>query len=129
MQAGFRYIAMVLIAALGGGAQACIAFCAGLVMPVRVVAVATHEKSSCHHCPAEAPGKPVSPAPEGPCKQCQAGALDRVAAEGDQGVVKAAVELSAAPLLEVVSATPVAARPAGFVPVRVHPPPGERLHA
>ena len=129
MRAGFRYIAMVLIAALGGGAQACIAFCSGPVVGTRVVAAAGPEKAACHHCSDKGAGKPVSPGPQQPCKQCQMAGLDRLAVEGDQGVVKAAVELSATPLLEVVAREPVSVRLDGFVPVRVHPPPGERLHA
>ena len=126
MQVGFRYIAMVLIAALGGGAQACIALCGVPVVPVRALAAAP-EKSACHHCPVNAPGKPA-PAPEGPCKQCQVSVLDRVAGEQDHSVVKAAVELNVAPLLDVLPSAPAPVKSVGLVREPVHPPPGERLH-
>lgn len=128
MQAGFRYIAMVLIATLAGGAQACVALCAAPVVSVGA-AVPQQEKSSCHRCPANAPSEPT-PAPETPCKKCQAATQDRLAAERDQSFAKSVLELSVTPLLDVLSsvtAPPVS--PAAVAREPVHPPPGERLHA
>jgi hypothetical protein len=126
MQVGFRFIAMVLIATLAGGAQACVALCGAPAVPVRAVA-ARPEKSSCHHCPAGLPTK-STPASETPCKQCQTATQDRLATERDQTVAKAALELSVTPLLDVLPSVTAPVRPDAVAQVPVHPPPGDRLH-
>jgi hypothetical protein len=132
MQAWFRYIAMVLIATLAGGAQACVALCAAPAVAVGAAVPRQQEKSeksSCHRCPGNAPSEPT-PAPEAPCKQCQTATQDRVAAERDHSFAKSVLELSVTPLLDVLPSTTVPpVSPAAVAREPVHPPPGERLHA
>src|SRR5258708_5764326 len=115
MQALTRLISVLLVLALAGGAQACIASCANPASP-------TTEKHACHRCDHSS-----KPAPQPPCKNCQTAAQDRVAAERDH-LTTTAFDLSFSPLLELAPARPLT-RPLIQTPrPPTHGPPGNLFH-
>jgi hypothetical protein len=128
-----RLVAVVLVLALAGGAQACAALCAKPVQPAAAPVAVTPEKgSSCgRHCGGSkteaAKGNEPKPEPAKPCEHCKGVVKDRVAGERDH-LAQAALELGVfAPLLicePVVGVDRAVAL--GDAPVPA--PPNERLH-
>jgi hypothetical protein len=130
MQAWLRLISMVLVITLAGGAQACVALCAAPAQKAQPAAATAPAKSSCHHCPEKGTlEKPVPAEPAGPCKHCHSVTQDRLAAERDGSVLKAAFELSLLPFVEFPgTVAPAVDRPFEVTRPPVDSPPGERLH-
>jgi hypothetical protein len=128
MVVGFRLVAVLLVMTLAGGAQACLALCAGMAVKPNAVAVRT-EKTTCHHCPVEKSGeKSKSEQGGGPCKQCQVGVQDRVVAERDHSVGAPGVELTFLSSVDVTPAAQAVVRGVERAHVLGHGPPGDVLH-
>jgi hypothetical protein len=110
-----RFISLLLVLTLGGGAQACIASCAN-------PAAAKAQKPTCHRCE-----KTSHKSPEAPCQRCQLAAQDRAVADGNPVAIPAP-DLIGAVLPEVSQSLsfcqilPVSPRGA------VHGPPGDLFH-
>jgi hypothetical protein len=113
-----RSIAMLLVLALTGGAQACVALCA-------LPAPTAKNEPACRHCSQKESQN--SPAPAAPCKHCQVISQERWATQGDQpfnvGFDWTAILLfDPAPSIVHGHQAPVTS------PERAHAPPGEQLH-
>ena len=128
MMVGFRLVSVVLVMTLAGGAQACLALCAGMAAKANVVAVRT-EKAPCHHCPEKAGERSKPDHGGGPCKQCQVVVQDRVAVERDHSLGAPALELTFLPVWDVAPAAQSAVRGVERAYLPVHGPPGGVLHA
>ena len=112
-----RFISLLLVLTLGGGAQACIASCAN-----PAASAAKVQKPTCHRCE-----KSSHKAPEAPCPRCQLAGQDRAVADGN-AVAIPAPDLIGTVLPEVsqelsfCQLLPVSPRGA------VHGPPGDLFH-
>ena len=117
MQAMTRFIAMVLVLTLGGGAQACIASCANPVLPA-----ANSHKPACHRCE-----KPSHKAPEAPCPRCQLAGQDRAVADGNPVAIPAP-DLIGAALPEISQPLSISQLLPDSPRGATHGPPGDLFH-
>jgi hypothetical protein len=116
-----RFVVVLLLLSLTGGAQACVALCA-----VPAPTAGDNDRSSCRHC-AEKTEKPVGPGHEEPCKHCRVISQENWATKA-HGASHVDLDWQSVPLalpsLVVVSG----GRALPPLPAMNHGPPGERLH-
>jgi hypothetical protein len=117
-----RSIAMLLVLALAGGAQACVALCA---LPA-ATANSSKQDGACTHCSQKQSEK--SRAPATPCKHCQVISQERWATQGDQSANIAFGWTSPLLIADLVQPINCADRATPVSPGRPHLPQGERLH-
>ena len=115
-----RSIAMLLVFALTGGAQACVALCA---LPAAASASSTHD-GACKHC---SPKPDEKSAPATPCKHCQVISQERWATQADQPA-KVAFDWTALPIFDLAPANLIDHQTPVAPPEQAHAPPGEQLH-
>lgn len=116
-----RSIAMLLVLALAGGAQACIALCA---LPAATATSSKHD-GACTHCSQTQSEK--SQVPATPCKHCQVISQEQWATQADQSA-NVAFDWTSPLLIAHLAQSINCAEATPASPELPHRPQGERLH-